>query len=68
MKLAIIALSALALAGCEMTPTQKRWTLVATSVLVVGAIAAHDSENGKPPETTANLECTGVQCGSFRIP
>lgn len=36
------------LAGCEMTPTQKKWAGFAAGVLIVGAIAARDSDNGEP--------------------
>lgn len=36
------------LAGCSLTPTQKKWAGFAAGVLVVGAIAAHDADSGKP--------------------
>lgn len=45
----LIVLSMILAAGCSLTPTQKKWASFATGVLVVGAIAAHDMDNGKSP-------------------
>lgn len=43
--IAVFALS-VALAGCGLTPTQKKWTGIAVGVLVVGAVAAHQQDHG----------------------
>ena len=51
--IAVFALS-VALSGCatvtqtweDMTPSQKQWTKFGASVLVVGAIAAHEMDHG----------------------
>ena len=67
--LAAIAAAA-ALAGCSLTPTQTKWAGFAAGVLVVGAIAAHDSDSGKPPAvftlTAPNLPCRPQPDGSCR--
>lgn len=36
-------------AACGLTPTQQKWAGVAASVLIVGAIAAHEQDNGGAP-------------------
>lgn len=43
----IILIVALALAGCGMTPTQKRWTAIAVGVVATGALIAHEHDSGK---------------------
>jgi PBP1b-binding outer membrane lipoprotein LpoB len=40
---------ALLLSGCaSMSPAQKKWTGIVVGVAVVGAIAAHEMDSGKP--------------------
>jgi hypothetical protein len=56
MRLLFVVLSMTLIAGCELTPTQKRWAGFAAGVLVVGAVAAHDSDNGKPPTAGPSFE------------
>lgn len=46
-KILVIVLAVLA-SACAMTPTQKKWTGIAAGVLIVGAIAAHSADSGKP--------------------
>ena len=48
MKLATLVALSLAISGCAMTPTQKHVAGLVTGALIVGAIAAHDADNGKP--------------------
>ena len=57
---------AFVLAGCSMTPTQKKWTGVAVGVLVVGAIAAHqqDHGNGGPGNTVDNGHLVEIPCNA----
>lgn len=45
----VVLMLALALTGCAMTPEQKKWTGIVAGVLVVGAIAAHQSDSGDTP-------------------
>lgn len=58
------------LAGCSLTPTQKKWAGFAAGVLVVGAIAAHDPDNGKALEPSSEfgkgLPCRPQPDGSCR--
>jgi hypothetical protein len=45
----VLVIALLALSGCaDMTPAQKKWTTVAASILVVGAIAVHNQDSGTP--------------------
>jgi hypothetical protein len=48
------ALALISLVGCAtLTPAQKKWVAIGTGVLVVGAYAAHRSDNGgSPPSQT----------------
>ncbi len=66
----VLIATALALSACSMTPTQKKWTAFAAGVLVVGAIAAHDAENGKLPRggaiTEPSFPCRPQPDGSCR--
>lgn len=40
---------AVLLSGCaSMSPAQKKWTGIAIGVVVIGAIAAHEMDSGKP--------------------
>lgn len=60
---------ALALTACSMTPAQKKWAGFAAGVLVVGAIAAHQSDSGSsPPLAIAdpNPPCRPQPDGSCR--
>jgi hypothetical protein len=45
MKPVILVLCSL-IAGCAMTPTQKKYAAVGASFLVIGFVAAHDSRHG----------------------
>lgn len=40
-------LIALLLQGCGLTPAQQKWAGLTASVLITGAIAAHELDNGK---------------------
>jgi len=54
--IALIALLSL-VAGCAMTPTEKKWTTVAVGVVVVGAIAAHELDNGGRKNPCPTNDC-----------
>lgn len=63
----IVMAVALSLAGCAMTPTQKKWTGIAVGVLVVGTIAAHDdsdggTEDGRVGTPTVNCAADPTRC------
>jgi hypothetical protein len=45
-------LAVLFLSGCSLTPTQRKVLAITGSVLVVGAIAAHDSDHGPKRDVT----------------
>lgn len=45
----LITLMCIALAGCSMTPTQKRWTAIGVSVVATGLILAHETDHGRGP-------------------
>jgi hypothetical protein len=45
MRALLLAALFISLAGCSLTPTQKKWAGFAAGVLVVGAIAAHDNSD-----------------------
>lgn len=68
-RLAVLA-AAFFLSACGLTPTQQKWAGVAAGVLIVGAIAAHDQDNGKPiPGAAINdpsLPCRPQPDGSCR--
>lgn len=71
MRSLMIVLSLVLVAGCSLTPTQKKWAGFAAGVLVVGAIAAHDADNGKDPTASAGqfgkpLPCHPQPDGSCR--
>ncbi len=60
-----IAIAALCLAGCALTPTQERALIIGASVLVVGAAAAHQADRGDPPHPnvqTPSVNCTTASC------
>ncbi len=48
MKSALTLLACLAVAGCSMTPTQKKWATIGASVVVTGMIIAHQQDDGSP--------------------
>lgn len=51
-RIALISLAVLAAAGCSLTPQERKWVAIGTGVLIVGAIAAHDADSGKPISPT----------------
>lgn len=53
MKSAAYVLGILLLTGCAMTPAQKKWAGITASVLIVGAIAAHDADTGRASSSSA---------------
>jgi hypothetical protein len=57
----LTALCVLLLAGCAMTPTQKRVAVVVGGALVVGAVAAHGS---KSPSLASMSPATPKGCPS----
>jgi hypothetical protein len=68
-KLALIPLALGSLSACGLTPTQQKWAGVAASVLVVGAIAAHREDSGKPVNAAvmdSTLPCHPQPDGSCR--
>jgi hypothetical protein len=54
----------LLLAGCAMTPQQKKWTGIVAGVLVVGAIAANKADRGddSPTAGAAVFGKPGIPC------
>jgi hypothetical protein len=55
------------LSGCSLTPTQKTWAGFAAGVLIVGAIAAHDSSKPVAASLTdPTLPCRPQPDGSCR--
>jgi len=42
----LIITIAFSLAGCSMTPTQKRWTAIGVSVVATGLLIAHQQDKG----------------------
>jgi hypothetical protein len=59
---AIVVLASALLAGCAMTPTQKKVASFVGGVLIVGAIAAHDADNGKPEPGLSVQNPSGPPC------
>jgi hypothetical protein len=60
----VLPAALLALTGCSMTPTQEKWAGFAVGVLIVGAIAAHEADNGKPiDQVGAKDKSPIVPCG-----
>lgn len=58
MKILITLIALLALSACaEMTPKQKKWTTIAASVLVVGAVTAHELDNGGKKNPCPTNDC-----------
>jgi hypothetical protein len=55
-RLAIVA-AALSMSACGLTPTQQKWVGIAAGVLTVGAIAAHEQDNGKARVPTPSVDC-----------
>lgn len=54
--------AAIALSACAMTPTQKRWTGIAAGVLIVGAVAAHQADSGKPAANGGAIGKPSLPC------
>lgn len=55
-----------ALTGCSLTPAQQKWAGIGASVVITGALIAHEADNGKPlampelsidPPSCANGSC-----------
>lgn len=67
---AFVIMGLMLIAGCSLTPTQKKWAGFAASVLIVGAIAAHDNDEGTPAATTEvgapTIPCRPQPDGSCR--
>ena len=65
-----ILAAALSLSACGLTPTQQKWAGIAAGVLIVGAIAAHEQDNGSPTAGRAlndpSLPCRPQPDGSCR--
>lgn len=59
LRLAVLA-AALSLSACGLTPSQKFG--VVAGVLIVGAIAAHEQDSGKP--LVPNVATPGVDCST----
>lgn len=49
MRALLLAMLVISISACSLTPTQKKWAGVAAGVLIVGAIAAHDSKDDGSP-------------------
>lgn len=59
----IACLALVALAGCaELTPRERTALKVAGTVLVVGAIAAHQADHGQERRTAQPVDCTAGAC------
>lgn len=56
----LVAVGSMALAGCGLTPTQQKIAGIATGLLIVGAIAAHSQDSGKPQ--LPNVPTPRVDC------
>jgi hypothetical protein len=67
-RLAALAI-AVSLAGCGLTPTQKKWAGVAAAVIVTGAVIAHQQDHGNGAGRALNdptLPCRPQPDGSCR--
>lgn len=57
----LVAVGSLALAGCGLTPTQQKIAGIATGLLIVGAVIAHEQDSGKPQLPTVptpSVDCS----------
>lgn len=68
MRALLFAALLMTVAGCSLTPTQKKWAGVAAGVLIVGAIAAHDSKDDAAanPAIGSDPSCRPQPDGSCR--
>lgn len=58
MKPLITLIAVLSLSACaEMTPKEKKWTYIAAGVVVAGAIAAHELDNGGKKDPCPRDDC-----------
>lgn len=66
----VVFILAVVMSACSMTPTQKKWTGIAAGVLIVGAVAAYESDSGKPDAglavTDPSAPCTMQPNGTCR--
>lgn len=53
MRAPLMAAVLMLLAGCSLTPTQKKWAGVAAGLIIVGTIAAHDDSDSNDLGTAA---------------
>jgi hypothetical protein len=53
MKLLTLVLCCLLASCASMTPKQKKYTAMGLSILAIGMIAAHDSDNDPPPASAS---------------
>lgn len=54
----LLLLCVFSMAGCaDMTPREKKWTYIAAGVVVAGAVAAHELDNG------GRKDCPRNDCG-----
>jgi len=59
----ILLIVLLSLSACALTPTEKRIVKVGAAVLVAGAIAAHNADNGSQDGMKhIPTACTGEPC------
>lgn len=69
MRALLLATLLMAIAGCSLSPTQKKWAGFAAGVLIVGAIKAHDSSDGTVADDQAiggGPSCSPQPDGSCR--
>lgn len=64
MKITMLLVMIVAAAGCSMTPAQKKWAGFAAGVLVVGAIAAHEMDDGEDEHPSSHVATPTVNCTS----
>lgn len=62
MRIVIVVFGLSLLAGCGLTPTQKKWLGVAAGVIVVGTIAAHDDSDSNSTATNPAVGGPSVPC------
>jgi len=60
--LAALALSALT--SCALTPTQQKWAGIAVSVIVTGALVAHEADSGKPISAATDKRIPSAPCAT----
>lgn len=65
----VLPLAVLFFTGCALTPTQNKAAGITAAVLIIGAIAAHDTDHGKPAGISLNdpsLPCRPQPDGACR--